>query len=130
MATWNDLVTFIRREYRVVEDTPDEIRIQVNFEDDRSQIMILSREILDGKEDWVQIASPCAMVGEVDLKALLAEVGQTTVVGGAAIMGDHVVLRHSLPLSNMDINEFVDPLALLAGSVDTLEEEFSGEDRF
>ncbi|AHI00180.1 hypothetical protein GCM10010174_82880 [Kutzneria viridogrisea] len=130
MATWKDLVAFIRTEYRVVEETRDEINIYVEFEDERSQLIWLSREVLDGREEWVQIASPFAMAGQVNLNAVLKEIGETTVVGGAAIMGEHVVLRHSLPLSNLDINEFVDPLALLAGTVDSLEETFSGGDAF
>lgn len=130
MARWGDLVAFVKSEYQVIEERPDELRIYVEFEDERSQMIWLSREVLDSKEDWVQIASPCALAADVDLHALLREIGHTTIVGGAAIMGDHVVLRHSLPLSNLDINEFVDPLALLAGTVDTLEEQFSGGDAF
>ena len=104
--------------------------IHVEFDDERSQVIWLSHEVLDGKEDWVQIASPCGLAAKVDLAALLKEVGHTTVVGGVAIMGEHVVLRHALPLENLDINEFVDPLTLLAGTVDTLEEQFSGGDAF
>ena len=45
-------------------------------------------------------------------------------------MGEHVVLRHSLPLENLDINEFVDPLALVAGVADELEEKFTGGDGY
>jgi hypothetical protein len=45
-------------------------------------------------------------------------------------MGDHVVLRHSLPLENLDINEFVDPLTLIAGAADNLESEFFGADDY
>ncbi|MBV9847014.1 MAG: hypothetical protein JOZ47_18400 [Kutzneria sp.] len=130
MATWNDLVAFVRAEYRVVEQRADELTIQIEFDDERSQHIWLSREVLDGKEEWVQIVSPCALADQVDLRALLTEIGHTTVVGGAAIMGNHVVLRHSLPLSNLDINEFIDPLQLLAGTVDTLEEQFSGGDTY
>jgi hypothetical protein len=130
MAQWGDLVAFVKSEYQIIEESTDEVRIHVEFDDKRSQMIWLSREVLDGKEDWVQIASPCALAANVDLRALLTEIGHTTIVGGAAIMGDHVVLRHSLPLSNLDINEFIDPLALLAGTVDTLEEQFSGGDAF
>ena len=130
MATWGDLVAFVRSEYQVIDQTPDEVSIHVEFDDERSQVIWLSHEVLDGKEDWVQIASPCGLAAKVDLAALLKEVGHTTVVGGVAIMGEHVVLRHSLPLENLDINEFVDPLTLLAGTVDTLEEQFSGGDAF
>ncbi|HEX3780988.1 MAG TPA: hypothetical protein VHX38_15095 [Pseudonocardiaceae bacterium] len=130
MATWEDLVTFVRTEYRVTKVEPDEVRLLVEFEDERKQMVILAREVLDKREEWVQIASPCGKAVEVDLAQLLAELGATTVVGGAVIMGEYVVLRHSLPLENLDINEFVDPLALVAGTADLIEERYVGGDGY
>jgi hypothetical protein len=130
MATWGDLVTFIRTEYRVTRVEPDEIRIEVEFEDERRQAVVVYREVLDQREEWVQIASPCGRATEVNLLALLTEIGSTAVVGGLVIMGEYVAVRHSLPLENLDINEFVDPLALVAGVADELEEKFTGGDGY
>lgn len=130
MATWSDLVAFVRTEYRVTRLEPDEVRIEVEFDDDRRQTVIMQREILDHREEWVQIASPCGRVTEVNLSALLDHLGSSAVVGGAVIMGDYVVLRHSLPLANLDINEFVDPMSLIAGTADELEEMFTGGDGY
>lgn len=131
MATWEDLATFIRTEYRVIEDHGDELRILVEYEeDDRSQVIIICREVLDQKEEWVQVASVCGLVSEVDLQKFLAEIGNTTVVCGAAIMGEHVILRHALPLENLDINEFVDPLTFVSDTADHLEEIFFGGDGY
>ena len=137
MATWRELVAFIRSEYEVIGDEPDEIRILVRYNPDdedeksgRSQMVVVAREVLDRRETWVQIASPFARVQEVDLRAVLEEVGNTTVVGGVALIGEYVVLRHSLPLVNLDINEFVDPLELVTGSAEMLERQFIGRDDF
>ena len=135
MANWGDLVAYIRQTYEVVRTEPDEIRIRMMFAPDedtegRAQIMVIAREILDQKEDWVQIATPFARVDQVDLRDVLTEIGNTTVVGGAAIMGEHIVLRHSLPLINLDINEFVDPLELVAGAAELLEQIFTGRDDY
>ncbi len=135
MADWGDLVTYIRQTYEVVRTEPDEIRIRMRFAADedtegRAQIMVIAREILDQKEDWVQIATPFAKAAEVDLNEVLTEIGNTIVVGGAAIMGEHIVLRHSLPLINLDINEFVDPLELVAGAAELLEQIFTGRDDY
>jgi hypothetical protein len=130
MASWVDLVTFIRTEYRVSRVEPDEIRIEVEFEDERRQAVVVYREVLDQREEWVQIASPCGKAAEVNLLALLTEIGATAVVGGLVIMGEYVAVRHSLPLENLDINEFVDPLALVAGVADELEEKFTGGDGY
>ncbi|ATY14267.1 MULTISPECIES: hypothetical protein [Actinomycetes] len=135
MAQWNDLVAYIRQTYRVIRDDPGEIRIRVLFGDDaettgRAQVVVIAREIFDQREDWVQIATPFARVDEVDLLTVLTEVGQTLVVGGLVVMGEHLVLRHSLPLLNLDLNEFTDPLELVAGSAELLEQQFTGRDDY
>lgn len=136
MAGWGDLVAYIRHSYDVIRFEPDEVRIRVSFVDDeddlfgRRQIIVVAHEILDQKEDWVQIATPFARVEQVDLREVLAEVGNTIVVGGVAVMGDYVVLRHSLPLINLDINEFTDPLTLIASGAEQLERRFTNRDEF
>lgn len=140
MATWEDLAEFVRSEYavaedvdteteyRIIEDGDEEIRVLVEYEDDRSQIVIICRERLDGREDWVQVVSVIGRADEVDLQKLLWELGQVSVVCGAVIVGDHVLLRHSLPLLNLDINEFTDPLNFIAETADHLEEMFFRDD--
>ncbi|MBE1574592.1 hypothetical protein NQK81_44600 [Amycolatopsis roodepoortensis] len=134
MAEWADLVAFVRHEYRVVKDEPDEIRIRLSYGDDdyeeRAQTVVIAREVFDRREDWVQIATPFARVDQVDLTTVLTEIGNTIVVGGLVVMGEHLVLRHSLPLVNLDINEFTDPLELVAGSAELLEQQFTGRDDY
>ncbi|HVV07912.1 hypothetical protein [Amycolatopsis sp.] len=135
MASWRELVTFIRQSYKVIRDEPEEIRIRVRFrrdpdEEERTQMVVIAREVLDKREEWVQIATPFANAHEVDLISVLSEIGHTTVVGGAVVMGDYLVLRHSLPLVNLDINEFTDPLELVTGAAELLEEQITGRDDF
>ena len=136
MAEWGDLVAYIRHSYDVIRYEPDEVRIRVSFTEDeddilgRRQIMVVAHEILDQREDWVQIATPFARLDQVDLREVLTEVGNTTVVGGVAAMGDYLVLRHSLPLINLDINEFTDPLQLVAAAAEQLEHRFTGRDDY
>lgn len=135
MATWGDLAQYVREHYEVLSEHDDEIRILFDFqeyneEDERTQVVILAREVLDEKHEWVQIATPVGLVEKADLPALLAEIGHSTIACGAAIMGEHVVLRHSLPIQTLDIHEFVDPLSLLAGTADQIEEMFFGGDNY
>ncbi|MGW3471834.1 hypothetical protein ACWDKQ_25985 [Saccharopolyspora sp. NPDC000995] len=144
MATWEDLIAFVRNEYRlvigevedgepeyqIIEESGDEVRILVEYDDDRSQIVIVCRELLDGREDWVQVVSVIGRADGVDLRKLLEELGHTSVVCGAVIIGEHVVLRHSLPLLNLDINEFTDPLNFVAETADHLEELFFRNDDY
>lgn len=136
MAAWRDLMAFIRRVYEVVRFEPDEVRILVRFggdsedQDSRVQTVVVAREVFDDGTEWVQLATPFAVVDQVDLADVLEEIATTTVVGGVVIMGDYVVLRHSLPLVNLDYNEFSDPLELLAGAGDELERKFTGHDDY
>lgn len=131
VASWGDLTAFVRSEYQVIEDTGDELRILIEYEDDdRSQVIIITHEILDKREDWVQVASVCGPVSKVNLRQLLTEIGETSVVCGAVIMDEHVVLRHALPLENLQINEFTDPLSFVADTADQLEEIFFGGDGY
>ena len=128
MATWDDLVKFVRSEYEIIEHRDDELRILIEYEEQRSQVVIIGRDVLDEREDWVQLASVCGPAANADLHRLLAEIANTCVLGGAVIMGEHVVLRHSVPLKNLDINEFNDPLIFLAETADHLEETLFGGD--
>jgi hypothetical protein len=130
VATWQDLVDFVQSEYEVVERRDDELRILIEYEEQRSQVVIVGRDLLDEREDWVQVASVCALANDVDLRRLLEEIARVCVLGGAVIMGEHVVLRHSLPLRNLDINEFTDPLNFVAETADYLEEMFAGGDGY
>lgn len=145
MARWADLVMFIRRNYEVVRVGPEEIRIRIRYDQDlddegRAQIVIVSRDLLDttqaeladenGKTEWAQIVTPFAKVDQVDLEWVLSDLGDHTVVGGVAVMGEYVVLRHTVPLANLDLNEFIVPLELVAGSGEWLEKRFTGRDDF
>lgn len=135
MATWAELVRFIRRTYEVVRYEPEEVRIRLRFggdidEDERGQIMIIAHDTLEDTGDWAQIATPFALADQLDLRAVLEEVGNTIVVGNVVIMGDYLVLRHTVPLANLDDNEFVEPLHLVAEAAEQLELHFTGRDDF
>lgn len=135
MATWDELAEYVRSEYDVISEEPGELRLLYAFdkedeESDRTQVMIVAREELDRKYEWVQIATPLGLARDCDLHRLLETIGHTTISGGAAIMGEHIVIRHSLPLENLDINEFTEPLSLIAGTADNLESEFFGGDNY
>ena len=44
------------------------------------------------------------------------------------MLRDLVCLSHSLPLANLDLNEFTVPLAAITITADTLEQKFTGRD--
>jgi hypothetical protein len=133
MATWMELVDLVRSSYEIDDESPDMIKMVFSTGeagDLRSQLVFLWRQtLMEGTEEWVQIESPFAQVGSVDLRQALQEVGRI-VCGGAAIQDDLVVIRHSVPLTNLDLNEFERPLHLVTTTADDLEKKLVGGDTY
>jgi hypothetical protein len=130
MATWSDLVGYVRANYRVAEEKPNMLQMVFDTGNLRSQLVFLWRQtLMGGEEEWVQIESPFAKVGSVDLQRALEEVGGV-VCGGAAIDSGHLLIRHAVPLGNLNINEFERPLHLVTTTADHLERELDGSDRY
>jgi hypothetical protein len=129
MATWSDLIGYVRSNYKVSDEQPGMVKMVFETDNLRSQIVWLWRQtLMDGNEEWLQIESPFAEVGSVNLQAALEEVGRT-VCGGAAIAANFITIRHAVPLVNLNINEFERPLILVTTTADHLEQKLIGGDK-
>jgi hypothetical protein len=130
MASWTALVDYVRRQYKVADEQPGMMKLVFDVGDMRSQVVFLWRMPLqNGTEEWVQIESPFGEINSVDLRAAVVAMSKL-VCGGLAAVGDLVTVRHSVPLENMDINEFERPLTLVLGTADNLERQLTGGDDF
>lgn len=129
MTTWNDLVGYVHNRYKIADEGQDVIKLVFELDGMRSQVVILWHVRLGNGEEWVQIESPFGEVGKVDLAAALQRIGNTG-CGGMAQFENLVTFRHSVPLDNLQINEFESPLALVTTTADSLEKQFTGGDRF
>jgi hypothetical protein len=130
MTTWNDLVEYIHNHYKIADENPNMIKMVFETGGLRSQVVLVWHLTLnDGSEEWVQIESPFGDVNTIDLRAALEGIG-STVCGGLAQFGDLVTFRHSIPLQNLNINEFESPLALVTTTADNLERQFTGGDQY
>lgn len=129
MASWNDLVAYVRNTYVVSNDHDRLLVLEFELDGGRSQVIVLRPErLMDGEEDWVMMSSAIGSDDEVNLRAALSQVGDM-VCGGLAIHDGFVILRHAVPLENLDVNEFERPLALVTTSADRLEKMLVGHDR-
>lgn len=129
MASWQDLASYIRANYKVAEEQVNMMRLQFDT-GGRSQVVYIWHHVLmDGAEDWALVESPFATGSRGNLHAILAEVGEM-VCGGAALVGDHLTFRHAIPLANLDVNEFERPLGLVTMSADRLEQSFGQGDTY
>ena len=130
MATWFDVVDYVRANFKIADEKTNMIQLLFNTDGLRSQLVFLWRStLLDGREEWLQIESPFAELGSVNLQQVLEEVGRT-VCGGASLTGGHLTIRHAMPLANLDINEFERPLILVTATADRLEKQLVGRDDY
>lgn len=130
MATWSDLMGYVRSNYRIADEQSGMVKMVFETENLRSQVVLLWHQTLrDGSEEWLQIESPFAELGSVNLQEALEEVGRT-VCGGAAIVSSYVTIRHAVPLANLNINEFERPLTLVTSTADYLEQKLTGGDKY
>lgn len=132
MATWDELTGAVRANFKIANEEPNMLMMLFETGDDRSQSVILARQtLMDGEEEWIQIMSPVADLSstEVDFQAALQVAGEI-VCGGLALVGPLLVIRHAVPLENLDINEFMRPLMLVTSTADELEQALVGSDTF
>jgi hypothetical protein len=130
MATWADVITYVRSTYKIADEKPDAIKLVFEVGGLRTQVVMLWHLTLaDGREEWVQIESPIGNVNSIDLRRALESVGDT-VCGGLGKLGDLVTFRHAVPLANININELEVPLALVTSTADDLERTLVGGDQF
>lgn len=123
-------MTYIRRNYKISEEGEGYCRLVFRLGTERTQNVYLEHLALDdGMGDWVAIQSPVGPAGDLPLLNVLQEVGGLN-VGGLIVVANVVLLKHSVPLAHMDVNEFEYPMRLVRSSADFLERKYLGGDRF
>jgi hypothetical protein len=133
VADWRSFKALVKSTYRVSHERDDMLQLIVDTERGRSQVVYLwHRRLVKGTEDWLVIESPFAEVEEVSgdrLLDVLNEAGELA-CGGIVVVGKFAVVRHAVPLVNLDVNEFNRPLELVTVAADRLERIVSGDDRY
>ncbi|MDQ3725793.1 MAG: hypothetical protein M3335_07900 [Actinomycetota bacterium] len=133
MANWEQLKKFVHDNYVVSHDVGKALKLEFIGDGGRTQLMFITYFSLNnGGEGWVTLESPVGKMSEIDLTRALAGAGGV-ICGGLALWDADptlVMMKHAVPLENLDINELVRPMQLLAGSADQLEQQLTGEDRF
>ena len=132
MASWQELMAHVKSNYPVAEE--DEGQLVVVFGipgGDRSQVVYILEETAVSGDEWAHIESPIGRARDHDLKRVLVRAGQT-MCGGATMspMHDKVLLRHSVHLPSLELDQFRRPLTLIAMSADLIERELLGTDEF
>ncbi|MGH3614725.1 MAG: hypothetical protein ACRDRK_19455 [Pseudonocardia sp.] len=127
MASWDDLVSYVRMRYEVMRQAEGELWFNLPTVGERTQLVVVRQVIGDDDHPWAQIASPVGRVADIDLARLLELAGKS-VVGGATAADGVVVFRHSVPLHETGLAAFERPFRLVVEVADRLEEELTGVD--
>ncbi|NMO93978.1 hypothetical protein [Actinomycetospora sp. TBRC 11914] len=129
MASWDDLVLWVRVRYEVMAQDADGLTFRLPTTDGRDQLVYVRHRGEVAGHDWMQIESPIAKLEDIDTRRLL-ELAESAVVGGAAAADGVAVFRHSAPLSDLTFAEFEGPFRLVTTTADDLERQLTGTDRY
>ena len=130
MATWNDVVSYMRSNYKVSDEQPNMIKLVFDLGNLRTQVVVVWHITLnDGQEHWAQIESPFGELGTFNLAHALQQ-SADSVCGGIGLFGNLVTFRHAVPLADLSIGELERPLALVTTTADRLEQALTGGDAY
>ena len=127
MARWGHLVDFVKANYRVTDQNDRMLRFEFKV-GNRSQVVFVWYTPMQDGEEWIQIESPIGELDKINLRLLL-ELVEKKIVGGVAAFNGHVVLRDSVPLADMSVEEFESPFRAVTITADELEHQLTGIDR-
>jgi hypothetical protein len=128
VATWDDLIGWVRVRYEVTTQRPDGVTFRLPTAGERTQLVHVRHRGERGGHDWIQIESPIARLDDIDVRALL-ELAESTVAGGAAAVDGVAVFRHGMPLDDLSPTQFEGPFRLVTEAADALEQQLTGVDR-
>jgi hypothetical protein len=125
MSNWEGLRNWARGYYTLAHDEPTWFSTVVSYDDGRSQMVLVSHfEYLD--KDWVQLRSAICEENELSAKLALKKNAELGAIGGIGLLDGRYYLFHSVPLEDMNEDEFIIPMNAIAASADVLETSHSG----
>ncbi len=129
MATWQELVGFVKSNYQIHLEEDEHLSLNFNTTGLRTQMIHLFMEEDSLGNEWMTIGSAIGAVGQGELEPVLKLANQK-ICGGLVIVDDLVVVRHCVPLENVDPDEVTLPIGFVANIADELEKIYSGTDNF
>lgn len=130
MSGWADVINYVRLRYEVLQEQDGWIRFRLGTDGSRTQQATVHLLPDPGDTVRAEISSAVGRADEIDLRRLLELVGESE-VGGAAIVDGVALLRHVVPLGDLDIrHEFQGPLEALVHRADQLERRLTSQDEF
>ena len=124
MPTWAEVQEYARSKYKLADDRENSFKLVFEYETRRLQAVIISKFEAMNRE-WCDFASAACKLNQMAPEVALRKNYQFA-VGGRALDGDIYIVRYSVHMGTMDIEEFELPLHVVANTADKLEQEFAG----
>lgn len=129
MASWDELVSYVRVRYEIMRQEDGELWFDLPTTGERHQRVAVRLVTGEDGHPWAQIRSAVGHVEQIDLVRLL-ELAAAAVTGGVVSEDGLVLFRHSIPLGDTELDGFERPFRLVVGVADQLEEELTGLDMY
>jgi hypothetical protein len=127
VASWDDLMSFVRVRYEIMRQVEGELWFNLPTSGDRTQIVAVRLVTGEDGHPWAQITSPVGLAADIHLGTLLALAGES-IVGGAIATDGLVLFRHSIPLGDTALDGFDRSFRVVVEVADRLEHELTGAD--
>lgn len=128
MPSWGEVQEYARSKYKLAEDNENSFKLVFEYQSKRLQAVIISRfEAMN--RDWCDFASACCKLNEMNPEVALRKNMQFA-VGAICLDRDIYVIRYTVQMGTMDMEEFELPLHVVASTADAIEQEFSASDQF
>lgn len=140
MATWDDLLSYVRVRYEIMRQTDGELWFNLPTTGERTQLVVVRRvhetnasatgpaaAVASGDTEWAQISSPIARTADIDVTKLL-ELAGASPVGGVVSTEGVAVFRHAISLRDAGLDGFEFPFREVVHFADQLEHELTGRD--
>lgn len=128
MDGWSALRTYIGSNYTIAEDTRESLKLVFLVHGSRTQAVRVTKI---GDSGWAEISTAVCRESEISPRDALVRSARM-IVGGLVLDGPGIVIfRYAFSLTNLDAEQFEEPLRLAVTYGDRLERELSrGPDRW
>jgi len=127
VATWDELVAYVRVRYEIMRQRDGELWFDLPTTGDRHQRVVVRQITGEDDHPWAQITSAVGYVEKIDLAHCLTLAGEA-ITGGVVAEQGLVLFRHSIPLGDTALDGFERPFRLVVNAADRMEEELTGAD--
>lgn len=132
MARWSDVERFVKSNFKVMPSAPKGMMgLVFNLPDGRSQAILLSHESGDETSLDAERVQILSRIGRLSPSKVVdaCRGAMATGFGGIVQLGEDTFLRHTVLIENLDENEIVIPMRMVAILADIMEQRLTGADK-